>query len=354
MKKVIAILLASVMVFSLAACGGSSSEGGAASDGGEKIGEGRTLVVGVWGDVQEELVREYVVKPFEEETGATVELILGGSGDRYSKLYAEVDNPSMDVMYLNFQQTLQATADDMILEVDPEVVTNYATLYDIAKAGNGYGVAINPIGLQYSTDSGLDAPTSWADMVGETYKGKVAPYSMPSSQMDSALVMLAKALGDEKDVDAAIKAIAEAGPYSLITDGIPERNQGHMDGDIYLGPQIAGYTYAAKDEGVPVEFCYPEEGAALSMNCAVIPKNSANADLAKIFINYHLDQACQEAYADRMYYGPANSAVVLDDELAAKVCYGEEDVSKLVALDNAWISENEAAWVELWNELVLQ
>ena len=49
----------------------------------EKIGVGRTLTVGVWGS-QESLVREYVVKPFEAETGATVELILGGSSGRFA------------------------------------------------------------------------------------------------------------------------------------------------------------------------------------------------------------------------------------------------------------------------------
>ena len=355
MKKFLAILMASLMVLSLAACGSKEeAAGGGDSSSDAKIGEGRTLVVGVWGAEQEELVREYVVKPFEEETGATVELILGGSGDRYSKLYAEVDNPSMDVMYLNMAQTEQATADGMILPVDPEVVTNYNDLYDIAKCGDGYGVALNPIGLMYSTDSGIAAPTSWLDMIGDDYKGKVSPYTMPSSQQDSALVMLASAMGKEGDVEAAIQAVADAGPYNLITDGIPEKNQAFLDGDIALTPQIAGYAYAAQDEGLAVDFAYPKEGAALSMNCAVIPKNSKNADLAKIFINYHLAQACQEAYAKTMYYGPSNSKIVLDDDLASKVVYGEEDVAKLVALDNAWISETEAAWVELWNKLVME
>lgn len=362
MKKFVAIMMTAAMAISFAACGGSKDEAPAETtsssatetqeSSGEKIGEGRTLVVGVWGAEQEELVREHVVKPFEEETGATVELILGGSGDRYSKLYAEVDNPSMDVMYLNMAQTEQATRDDMILPVDPEVVTNYNDLYDLAKCGNGYGVAINAIGLMYSTDSGLSVPDSWMAMVNDEYKGKVSPYIMPSSQQDSALVMLAKALGDEKDVEGAIDAVAKAGPYSLITEGIPEKNQAFNDGDIALTPQISGYAYAAQDEGLAVDFAIPKEGGALSMNCAVIPKNSANADLAKIFINYHLAQACQQAYAEVMYYGPSNSKIELSDELAAKVIYGEDDVKQLVALDNAWISENEEAWTNLWNEKV--
>lgn len=319
----------------------------------EKIGVGRTLVVGVWGAEQEQLVREHVVKPFEEETGATVELILGGTGDRFSKLYAEVDNPSMDVMYLNMAQTEQATRDDMILPADPEGVSNYNALYDIAKCGDGYGVALIATGLMYNTDLVKTPPTSWADVLLPEYAGLVSPYTMPSSQNNAFLVMLATALGDGKNVDAAIEALADAKPFPLITEGIPERNQAFLDGDVAIGPQMSGYVYSAQDNGIPCDFVYPKEGAALSMNCAVIPKNTKNADLAKIFINYHLAQACQEAYANVLYYGPTNSNVTLPDDLAAKVVYGEEGVAKLVALDNAWVSANEAAWTEKWNTLIL-
>lgn len=329
----------------------TSSE--AAPAAGEKIGEGRTLVVGVWGAEQEELVREHVVKPFEEETGASVELILGGTGDRYSKLYAEVDNPSMDVMYLNMAQTEQATRDGMILAADPEGVANYSDLYDVAKCGDGYGVALIATGLMYNTDLKDTAPTSWADVLTPEYAGLVCPYTMPSSQNNAFLVMLATALGDPKDVDAAIEALAAAKPFPLITEGIPERNQAFLDGEVAIGPQMSGYVYSAQDNGIPCDFVYPKEGAALSMNCAVIPKNTKNDDLAKVFINYHLAQACQEAYANVLYYGPTNSTVTLPEDLASKVVYGDEGVAKLVALDNEWISENEAAWTEKWNTMIL-
>ena len=149
MKKrllaLIALSLCAVLVLSACSNGGGQDQPSASSSGsgsgGEKIGEGRTLVVGVWGAEQEQLVREHVVKPFEEETGATVELILGGTADRYSKLYAEVDNPSMDVVYLNMAQTEQASRDGVVLPADPEGVANYNNLYDIAKVGDGKCIA---------------------------------------------------------------------------------------------------------------------------------------------------------------------------------------------------------------------
>ncbi|HDS29152.1 MAG TPA: hypothetical protein ENN96_01565, partial [Candidatus Acetothermia bacterium] len=81
---------------------------------GQRIGEGRTLVVGIWGAAQEELTREYVIKPFEQATGARVELILGGSTDRFARLYAEYDKPTMDVVFLAYGQAQQALKDRVI------------------------------------------------------------------------------------------------------------------------------------------------------------------------------------------------------------------------------------------------
>ena len=55
---------------------------------------GQTLVVGVWGGVIEEILRDIVIPPLEAR-GATVELLLGGTGDRLAKIYAEKGNPTM-------------------------------------------------------------------------------------------------------------------------------------------------------------------------------------------------------------------------------------------------------------------
>ncbi len=371
-KKKMAALLAAVMALSiLSACGGTAAESEAApaaSEGASSMatseaaaeegasGEGRTLVVGVWGDIQEELVREFVVAPFEEETGATVELILGGSGDRFSKLYAEAENPSMDVMYLSVAQTEQATRDGMLEPVDPAVVTNYENLYDVAKAGDGYGVALTEVGIMYSTDEFAEPPTSWDVFLDPAYVGRIAPNTFPGSQGTAFISMMTRAAGGDEVEDATpgFEAIAAMKPYPLIASGIPELNQSFLDGDTVLAPQISGYVFQAQEEGLPVAYARPEEGSVAGMNCAVIPKNTENADLAKIFINYHLGQDCQAAYAERLFYGPTNSTVELDEELAAKVTYGEEVVSQLISLDNEALSAQEAEWTEMWNTMIME
>jgi putative spermidine/putrescine transport system substrate-binding protein len=351
------LLLAVFLVATAAGCKARSGSGADARSAapGAKIGQGRTLVVGVWGGPQEDLVREFVIKPFEAETGATVQLTLGGSTDRYAKTYAELDNPTLDIVYLDLTQTERVTKDAVVLPPDGSKVPEYNNVYENLKAFGGYPVALNAVGLMYNTDKIPEAPKSWLDCWKPEYKGKVAPMVFPGSQGTGFLLMAAKVHGgNEYNITPGFEALKNLKPFPMILSGIDETNLAFEQGDVWLTPQISGYVYAfKKNEAGPVDFAIPAEGGILSMNFAHITKNSKNADLAAIFINYHLAQACQEAYAARLFYGPTNRTVKLSDDLADAVIYGEEKVSLLLSFDNAYLAENESKWADIWNREIL-
>jgi putative spermidine/putrescine transport system substrate-binding protein len=351
MKKTVFVCLILVLAGTMVFAGGGADS---AKSGEAKIGAGRTLVVGIWGAQQETIVREHVLKAFEAETGAAVELVLGGSSDRAARLYSELDNPSLDVVYLNMAQTAQASADGVILPPNPARVPNYDNLYPIAKSVGGYGVALMAVGLMYNTDVFKTPPDSWTVLWDAANKGKVAPFVFPGTQGTAFLVIAAKLNGGgEGNIGPGFEAIAKLKPFPLVASGIDELNLAFKNGDVWLAPQIDGYANDYKDQGGPVGFVLPKEGAILSMNCAAVTKNSKNADLAEIWINYHLSQACQEAYARELKYGPTNSKITLPADLAAKVVYGDAAVSKLQRLDDATVTKNQSAWTDRWNREIL-
>jgi putative spermidine/putrescine transport system substrate-binding protein len=186
------------------------------------------------------------------------------------------------------------------------------------------------------------------------YKGKVAPFVFPGTQGTAFLVMAAKINGgSENNIGPGFDAIAKLKPFPMLASGIPELNLAFQNGDVWLAPQMDGYVYEFKDQGGPVDFVIPKEGAILSMNCAAVTKNSRNADLAEIWINYHLSQACQEAYARQLKYGPTNSKVTLSTDLAGKVVYGEQAVSRLQRMDDAAVTKNQSSWTDRWNREIL-
>src|SRR5689334_20585183 len=69
------------------------------------------LVVGIWGGVQERLVRQYCEKPLVEKYNCKIRLVLGGTPERRARAYAERGRPSFDVLYLNIAESRQAAKD---------------------------------------------------------------------------------------------------------------------------------------------------------------------------------------------------------------------------------------------------
>lgn len=121
-----------------------------AADGDSQDFKDENLVVGVWGGTIEEVLRKNVVDPMEEEYGCNIDLVLGGTSERKAKMYAEVDNPSMDVLFLNIYESAQAITDGVAQDVDPSL-SNFDSLYDFAQTG-GYGMSIMGLGIVYNDE----------------------------------------------------------------------------------------------------------------------------------------------------------------------------------------------------------
>jgi putative spermidine/putrescine transport system substrate-binding protein len=88
----------------------------------------------------------------------------------------------------------------------------------------------------------------------------------------------------------------------------------------------------------------PVEGQVVAMNVACITTGSKNQALAEAWVNLHLSPACQQAYAEQIYYSPTITNLTLPADLSAKLVMGEEAVKKLVDFDWAVVSQNEPRW----------
>ena len=169
-----------------------------------QIKRGDELTVGVWGGAQERITREFCAKPLEEKYGVKINFVLGGTGDRRARAYAERGRPSFDIVYLNIFESRQAVKDG-VTQAPTDAIPNAKNLYDIAKLG-GYGVAFNPVTIVYDK-SKVSAPiTSWKDLWRPELKGRIAWPSYPGAQGTAALVMAARMWGgSESDIDVGLK-----------------------------------------------------------------------------------------------------------------------------------------------------
>ncbi|MDB5505565.1 MAG: hypothetical protein JWR75_203 [Devosia sp.] len=313
---------------------------------------GQTLVVGVWGGDIERLLRENVIGPLEAETGAKVELLLGGTGDRVAKIYAEKDNPTMDIAFLNIFEAPQALADGVVVAPDPELQIFKDIWPDM---NNGcYAMSLAALGIVYNKDA-FATPPEWAALWAPELKGKIALPAFPGSEANGILAIAGRLAGaDEHDADASFAKLAELKPIPLTYSNLDELLSLVDIGEVAAAPVISGYAIAGMKNYENIGFAFPTDpGPVLTRDMLCLVANSPSPELALLFAEKALGVVNQTAYANELYFGPTNSNVKLDPEISAMLIDSPEEVSTLTQLDWPFLIENRSAWTDRWNAEIL-
>lgn len=314
--------------------------------------KGKTLVVGTWGGDIERLLRKYAAEPLEKATGAKVEFLLGGSGDRMSKMVAEKANPTLDVTFQNIYEAPQALKDGLVVAPD-EKDPIYADIWPGMNQGC-YAMSLVGLGIAYNKDL-VKTPPEWADMWKPEYKGLIAQAAYPGSEGDGILGIAAKLAGkDEHDADAAFAKLAELGQPKLTYTSLDEVFAMMDAGEVAMAPMISGYVLSGLKQWKNIGFSFPKTpGPVLVRDMVCQVANSPNPELAKMFIDLALGVPNQTAYADEIFFGPTNSKVKLSEKAAADTINTPEEVKSLVQLDWPYIITQRGAWTERWNKEIL-
>jgi putative spermidine/putrescine transport system substrate-binding protein len=313
---------------------------------------GKTLVVGVWGGDIERLIREHVVAKLEQQTGAKVELLLGGTGDRLAKLYAERNHPTMDVAFLNIYEAPQAQKDGIVDAPDPDA--SYAKAIWPGMNHGCYAMSLNGLGIAYSKKT-VPTPPEWADMWKPEYKGKIALPPYPSAEDDGVLGVAARLAGaDEHSPDKAFAKLAELKPIAVTYTSL-DQVFGLMDsGDVAMAPMIGGYAMAALKKDPDLGFVYPKNpGPVLVRDMLCLVAHSPHPELAKQFAALALGVDTQTAYAKELYFGPTNMNVKAPASMASEVIATPEQVKSLLSLDWPYIISQRSKWTDRWNKEIL-
>lgn len=311
---------------------------------------GRTLVVGVWGGVIEEIYRDLVIPEIEKRNGK-VELLLGGTGDRTAKIYAEKGNPTMDVAYLNMYEAAKGVADGVV-EAPSADVPAFNDLYPAAQQG-GYGMSFMGLGIAYNPDY-FDSPPDWPDLWKPEYKGKIAFAFFPGADGEGFLAVAGYLNGaDETNPDACFSKLAELKPVPLVFTSLDELFLMMDKGDVVAAPVISGYAWTYIDKGMNIAFSWPKTpGTIQMMDTMVIVQGTKNRDMALAWAQLSLSPKVQKAFADQIYFGPTNSKVELSPEVAERVVYGQEKVDSLLRL-STYMMDNRDTLTERWNREIL-
>ncbi len=325
MKKFLALLLAMMMVLSLAACGGkddqpakndtpAQSDKPAQSDPDKEPAEPASAMdnlieaakaegeLVVYGSCEEEYLAA-ACEHFEELYGIKVTHQRLSTGEVQAKIEEENGNPSADVWFGGTTDPYNVVAAEGLLE--PYAAENASHLLDDQYKdadGNWYGIYKGILGFMVNKDElarmNLEAPADWQDLLDPKYEGLIwlSNYNTAGTAKLVINTMIQKKGHDEGiqylvDLDKNIEVYTKSGSG-------PSKNVGTGECVIGIGFLHDGITQIVDNGYENIELVIPSSGTSFEVGATAIFKGCAHPNAAKLWIEYALSPECVELADD--------------------------------------------------------
>ena len=347
-KLLLTLILAMLCIVALASCGDSDTD---------KPVSGQTLTLNVynWGEYISDGslgsldVNAAFEKYYFEKYGVKVKVnysTYANNEDMYSKL----KNSAVvyDVVVPSDYMIQKMVAEGMLLEFDVEKdIPNYqyisgdfkSSYYDEA---NRYSVpyTYGMVGVIYNKN--LVDPEdyeceSWGLLWNEKYTGKILQFNNPRDAFGTAMYYSGLDINSTStaDWDAALEVLKTQKPLV----------QGYVNDEIFnkmttasaaIAPYYAGDYLTMLDLEDALGFYYPTEGTNYFVDAMCIPKNAANPELAKEYINFMLSE--EAAVANALYIGYASPNTLVQNSDYYKDEMGEDAIEILYGISPAEVN----------------
>lgn len=318
---------------------------------------GQTLTINSFGGAYEEAHRRCIITPFEEATGATVQVVTAYSADGFAQLRAQRDAPQFDVIHFSGGQEIVGATEGLLTPIDPASLSNAGNLVAAARpnleGGQGPAYSVVPLGVVFNSDA-VDTPTAWADIMNPDFYENLVLTDMSNSYGMQGFLMLNQVAGGSlDDIQPGLDAVAAmlAGG-AIVVSTSPEIMQEFAQNDAWIAPYSSDYAFVLRDAGLPVGFAQGAEGTPALFITANLVAGRPNQELSLQLIDRSISPEAQVCFADAMRYAPTNILAELTGEVAADTPYGEEALSGLIRFDPQVIEARRAEWVDAWNRTI--
>ena len=325
MKKIIAMLLAVMMLFALAACGQSAApaeqpaqqdtpaeapaeEPAAEADPMAELvaaaqAEGELVV---YGSCEEEYLAA-ACENFEALYGIKTTYQRLSTGEVQAKIEEENGNPSADVWFGGTTDPYNVVAAEGLLEAY-EAQNASHLISDMYRNADGYwyGIYKGILGFMVNKDElarmNLEAPQDWQDLLKPEYKGLIwlSNYNTAGTAKLVINTMIQKYGHDEGiqylvDLDKNIQVYTKSGSG-------PSKNVGTGECVIGIGFLHDGITQIVDNGYENVQLIIPSSGTSFEIGATAIFKGAAHPNAAKLWIEYALSPDCVNLAKDNGSY----------------------------------------------------
>lgn len=290
-------------------------------------------------------------------------IIAGEYNGEMAKLKVMVDTHSVDWDVVEVElPELSRGYDEGMFEPLPADLTGPPSQYlKGAIQPCGVGFFIWSTILAYNADRLATAPTGWADFWDlKKYPGKrglrkTAKFSLEFALMADGVAPadVYKVLASKAGQDRAFAKLDQIKPSIQWWEAGAQPAQYLASGDVVMSAGYSGRIIAAqKDSNLRVVW----NGGIYDFDAWAIPKGSTHIDQARKFIQYTLQTAQQQRFAEAIAYGPATLAAIplLDKTVAANLPNTDVHIAQQVQNDTAFWADYGDALEQRFNAWAAQ
>ena len=325
MKKILAVLMAVLMVASLAACGGNTSApatepapapaaANTTAPAAETTAPEQSLIdaakaegeLVVYGSCEEDYLAAACAH-FEELYGIKVQYQRLSTGEVQAKIEEENGNPSADVWFGGTTDPYNVVAAEGLLEAyEAENASHLLSQQYRDPDGYWYGIYKGILGFMVNRDElarkGLEEPKDWQDLLKDEYKGLVwlSNYNTAGTAKLVVNTMIQK-YGHDAGIQYLVDLDKNIEVYTKSGSG-PSKNVGTGECVIGIGFLHDGITQIVDNGYGNIQLVIPSSGTSFEIGATAIFKGAAHPNAAKLWIEYALSPDCVELAQDNGSY----------------------------------------------------
>ncbi len=286
------------------------------------------------------------VNAFEKATGIKVQVVRMSSGELLARVEAESKNPQASVWFGGpALDQIAAKKKGLLVPYKSQAVEKVPAAF---KDPEGYwvGIYFGAIGFVSNTQQlkqlGVEAPTSWYDLLKPQFKGRVSlAYPYTSGTAYTVLAALVAIMGEDKAFDYWKQLHKQIHHYN--TSGSACVTQAGL-GEITVGIAFA-HDIITKGiaKGYPVVLTFPKEPTGYEIGAMSMIKGAPERDLAAKFIDWMLSVEAQNLMVKW------NRIPINPDATVAPGAVRMQDVN-VIPMDFEYFGEHKDRLIERWKE----
>lgn len=307
-------------------------------------------IMATWGGDYSRLLSEIVAPVAQQEAEVGIVFDTGSTSARRTKIIAQASRPknAIDVVSFSDADMFLMANKRFLADITTDNVPNSANILPQFKRSYAIPHIYSGLVIVYNPDL-VPAPTSYKDLWGDAYVGKVG---LANALYRNAIIAAAVSHGGSVDnFEPGYDALLELKKQDVkILPSNEAVANALKSEEIGVTLMWRARAFQWKKQGLSLAFAVPSEGAMPVVFEAAITKNAGHPEAAAKVLNAMLDPSAQLSFAREMGYMPTVSDAVVPAEVASEIGFTDAERENFLEPDYAYTVAETPKMLEWWNQ----